>query len=89
MRRDPILRLPWLTIEKSGVYLGNYHGKPSVLAVNHSRAGPFELGAIIYNAVAGSARRLLNPDSAPSDTLLFRIDSAPKLSPLNLASISV
>jgi hypothetical protein len=38
--------------------------------------------------VAGSAHQLLNPDSTPSDILLFQIDGDPRLSPLNLASAS-
>ena len=74
--------------DESGVYLGDYHGKSWVLTANHSGPGSFELGGIIYNVVAGSAHQLLNPDSTPSDILLFQIDGDPRLSPLNLASAS-
>jgi hypothetical protein len=73
---------------ESGVYLGNYHGKSWVLTANHVGPGSFELGAITYSAVAGSALQLLNPDSTPSDILLFQINGDPGLSPLNLASAS-
>jgi hypothetical protein len=73
---------------ESGVYLSNYHGKSWVLTANHVGPGSFELGGITYNAVAGSAHQLLNPDSTLSDILLFQINGDPGLSPLNLASAS-
>ena len=73
---------------ESGVYLGNYDGKSWVLSANHSGPGSFELGGITYNAVAESTHRLLNPDSTPSDILLFQIDGDPELPPVNLASVS-
>src|ERR1700748_2685593 len=70
---------------ESGVYLGNYHGKSWVLTANHSGPGSFELGGITYPAVAGSTRQLSNPDSTPSDIVLFQIAGDPGLSQLNLA----
>jgi hypothetical protein len=73
---------------ESGVYLGRYHGESWVLAANHGGPGSFELRGITYNAVAGSAHQLLNPDTTPSDILLFQIDGAPALSPIALASTS-
>jgi hypothetical protein len=73
---------------ESGVYLGNYHGKSWVLTANHSGPGLFELGGITYNAAAGSTHQLLNPDSTPSDIVLFQIDGDPGLPPLNLAPSS-
>ena len=73
---------------ESGVYLGNYHGKSWVLTANHSGPGSFVLGGITYNAVAGSAHQLLNPDSTLSDIMLFQIDSDPGLPTLNLAPTS-
>ncbi len=73
---------------ESGVYLGNYQSKSWVLTANHVGPGSFELGGITYSAVAGSGHQLLNPDSTPSDFLLFQIDGDPGLSPLNLASAS-
>lgn len=62
---------------ESGVYLGNYQNKSWVLTANHVGPGSFELGGITYSAVAGSAHQLLNPDSTPSDFLLFQIDGDP------------
>jgi hypothetical protein len=73
---------------ESGVYLGDYHGKSWVLTANHGGPGSFELGDITYDAVAGAAHQLLNPDSTPSDILLFQIDGDPGLSPLNLVTAS-
>jgi Trypsin-like peptidase domain len=73
---------------ESGVYLGNYHGKSWVLAANHSGPGSFELGGITYHSLAGLTHQLLNPDSTPSDIVLFQIDGDPGLPPLNLAPSS-
>jgi hypothetical protein len=73
---------------ESGVYLGNFHGKSWVLTANHSGPGSFKLGGITYHAVAGSTHQLVNPDSTPSDIVLFQIDSDPGLPPLNLAPTS-
>jgi hypothetical protein len=48
-----------------------------VLTANHVGPGSFELGGITYSAVAESARQLANPDSTPSDILLFQINGDP------------
>ncbi|HYZ72138.1 MAG TPA: hypothetical protein VE641_03615 [Chthoniobacterales bacterium] len=73
---------------ESGVYLGNYHGKSWVLTANHSGPASFELSGITYHAIAGSAHQLSNPDSTPSDIVLFQIYGDPGLPPLNLAPSS-
>jgi hypothetical protein len=73
---------------ESGVYLGNYQGRPWVLTANHVGAGPFKLGATTYTAVAGSGQPLLNADGAPSDVLLFQISADPELPALKLGSVS-
>jgi hypothetical protein len=71
----PLNHIGIVNNDESGVYLGDYHGESWVLTANHSGPGSFELGGIIYNVVAGSAHQLLNPDSTPSDILLFQIDA--------------
>lgn len=63
-----------------------YLGRGWMLTAAHVRRGPVSIGGEIYLPLYGSARLLRNPDSTPSDLLLFRIAGDPGLPVLPLAT---
>ena len=68
----------------SGIYLGAYNGGYWVLTARHVNAGNFVLSGSTYNYVAGTVVGITNPDSSPTDLVVFRIDAQPPTLP-NLA----
>lgn len=61
----------------SGIYLGEYNGGYWVLTARHVNAGNFVLSGTTYNYVSGSVVQITNPDTTPTDLVVFRINTAP------------
>jgi hypothetical protein len=66
----------------SGIYLGGGW----MLTASHVSAGPAVLAGRRYEPVANSAVPLQNPDGSPVDLVLFRIQGAPRLPKLRIAT---
>ena len=56
-----------------------YLGDGWILTANHVGAEDIRLGGVVYSAVMGSARRVINEDRTLTDLLLYRIEGNPSL----------
>jgi len=61
----------------TGIYLGQYNGGYWVLTARHVNAGNFVLSGTTYNYVPGSVVQITNPDTTPTDLVVFRINTEP------------
>lgn len=69
----------------SGVYIGNGW----VLTANHAGDGGISLNGTYYNTVAGSVRRLANPNGSYADLKLFKLQNDPGMSAVEFGDLSV
>ena len=65
---------------------GTYLGNGWMLTASHVGTGPVVLGSRTFNPVPDSTVRLQNPDGTFADLIVFRIDGAPRLPRLQIAS---
>jgi hypothetical protein len=77
---------PLVNVGTRGGTSAVYLGAGTVITANHVGAGSVDFQGTLYQAVPGSAVRLVNPDATAADLILFMIHPEPDLPPLPIAN---
>jgi Trypsin-like peptidase domain len=76
----------WANVGTIGGLTGIYLGNGLMLTASHVGTGPVVLGGRTFSAVPDSMVRLRNQDGSLADLIVFRIQSAPHLPRLRIAT---
>ena len=76
----------WANVGTVSGLTGTYLGNGWMLTASHVGAGPVVLGGRTFSAVQGSTVQLRNQDGSLADVIVFRIQGAPHLPRLRIAT---